>query len=246
MPARRVLLAGATGAIGRRLVPLLVDAGYEVFGTTRSQAKAGELAAAEVQPLVIDVFAMQSVSRAFAEVRPQIVINQLTDLRGLDPTNPADALARNALIRIQGTTNLVSAALLAGVRRMIAQSIAWAYAPGPHPYVEDDPLDLDAEGTRATTVKGAATLERLTMSSPPLAGIVLRYGRIYGPGTGRDAPSEPPVLHVDAAAYAAQLALERGQSGVFNIAEDSELVSSSKARRELGWDPDFRLDSRSR
>lgn len=246
MPARRVLLAGATGAIGRRLVPLLVDAGYEVFGATRSQAKAGELAAAEVQALVVDVFDVQAVSRAFAQVRPQIVINQLTDLRGLDPTNPADALARNARIRIEGTANLVSAALAAGARRMIAQSIAWTYAPGPHPHVEDDPLDLDAEGTRAITVRGAAILERLTMSSPPLAGIVLRYGRIYGCGTGRDAPAEPPVVHVDAAAYAALLALERGQSGVFNIAEDCDLVSSSKARRELGWDRDFRLDSRSR
>ena len=237
----RVLLAGATGAIGRRLVPLLVDAGYEVFGTTRSQAKAGELATAAVEPLMIDVFDRQAVSHAFSQVRPQIVINQLTDLRGLDPTHPADALARNARIRIEGMANLVAAALTAGTRRMIAQSIAWAYAPGPHPHVEEDPLDLDAEGTRATTVRGAATLERLTMSSPPLAGIVLRYGRIYGPGTGRDAPREPPVLHVDAAAYAALLALERGQSGVFNIAEDGDLVSSAKARRELGWDSGLRL-----
>jgi nucleoside-diphosphate-sugar epimerase len=84
-------------------------------------------------------------------------------------------------------------------------------------------------------------LERLTLASPPLQGIVLRYGQIYGPGTGRDAPAGSAPLHVDAAAHAALLAIERGTAGIFNIAEDSGFVSIAKARRDLGWEPGFRL-----
>lgn len=240
----RVLLVGATGAIGRRLAPLLVEAGYEVFGTTRSHAKAAELEVEAVTPIVLDVFDAQAVIRAIAEIRPQVVINQLTDLRGLDPANPGDALVRNARVRIEGTENLVAAALKAGVQRMIAQSIAWAYASSACPLSEDDALDLSAEGTRATTVQGVVVLERLTMHSPPLAGSVLRYGRLYGPGTARSVPGEPPVLHVDAAAYAALLALLQAASGVFNVVEDGDLVSNAKVRRGLGWDPGFRLDTR--
>ena len=238
----RVLLVGATGAIGKRLVPLLVDAGYEVFGTTRSQAKSAELEGAGVTPVVVDVFDAQAVTHVFASIRPQVVINQLTDLRGLDPNNPAEALARNARIRVEGTRNLVAAGLDAGVQRMIAQSIAWAYAPSPPPSTEDDTLDLSAEGTRATTVRGVVALERLTMHSSPMSGMVLRYGRLYGPGTARTMPGEPPVLHVDAAAYAALLALQKAASGIFNIVEDGDFVANAKARRELGWDPAFRLD----
>jgi len=243
MHAQKVFLAGATGAIGQRLVRLLVDAGYDVFGTTRFEAKAAALEAARVEPIVVDMFDAASVARALAAVRPHVVIHQLTDLSGLDASRPAEALGRNAHIRIEGTSNLVAAALTAGVSRIIAQSIAWAYAPGPQPHAEEDPLDLSAEGTRAITVRGVVALERLTLHSPPLAGIVLRYGRLYGPGTGRDAPVEPPVLHVDAAAYAALLALERSESGVFNIAEDCDLVSNRKARNELDWSPALRVDA---
>jgi nucleoside-diphosphate-sugar epimerase len=238
----RVLLAGATGAIGKRLVPLLIDAGYEVFGTTRSQANCAELEAAAVTPIVVDVFDARAVAHVLAAIRPQVLINQLTDLRGLDPSNPAEALARNARIRIEGTANLVAAAIDAGVQRMIAQSIAWAYAPSTQSATEDDVLDVSAEGTRATTVRGVVALERLTMHSAPIAGTVLRYGRLYGPGTARAMPGEPPVLHVDAAAYAALLALQKGASGIFNVVEDGEHAANAKARGELGWDPGFRLD----
>jgi nucleoside-diphosphate-sugar epimerase len=243
MRAHKIFLAGATGAIGQRLVPLLVNAGYEVFGTTRVESKAVALEAAHVKPIVVDMFDAQAVSRALGAIRPEIVIHQLTDLSSLDPSHPAEALARNARVRIEGTNNLVAAALAVGVPRIIAQSIAWAYAPGPQPHAEADPLDLSAEGTRAITVQGVLTLERLIMHSLPLAGIVLRYGRLYGPGTGKNAPVEPPTLHVDAAAYAGLFALERAESGVFNIAEDCDLVSNRKARNELGWNPAMRLDA---
>jgi nucleoside-diphosphate-sugar epimerase len=241
----RILLAGATGAIGSRLVPLLVEAGYDVHGTTRSEARTHALRAAGVSPIIVDVFDAPALARIVAAIHPEVVIHQLTDLPpGLDPGRMAEALVRNARIRSEGTRNLVAAALGAGARRLVSQSIAWVYAPGGEPHSEADPLDLHAEGTRALTVEGVVTLERLTTASPPLEGVVLRYGQIYGPGTGRDAPTGSAPLHVDAAAHAALLAIDRAKPGIFNIAGESTFVSSAKARGELGWDPRFRLDAR--
>jgi nucleoside-diphosphate-sugar epimerase len=153
----------------------------------------------------------------------------------------ADAIVGNARIRSEGTRNLVRAAVAAGARRFIAQSIAWAYAPGPEPHNESDPLDLGAEGGRAVTVGGVAALEEQTLNAPPLAGIVLRYGRFYGPGTLSDNPREAPTVHVDAAAHATLLALDRGTPGIFNIADADGAVATEKARAELGWSADFRL-----
>jgi nucleoside-diphosphate-sugar epimerase len=241
--SERIFVAGATGVIGRRLLPLLLRAGYEVFGTTRSATKANELRAAGIEPIVVDVFDAATLHRTMASVRPQVVIHQLTDLpRGLDPQLMAEAVVRNARIRSEGTKNLVAAALAAGIGRMIAQSIAWAYAPGPQPYRESAPLDMNATGSRATSVQGVAALERLTLESPPLSGTVLRYGQLYGPGTGSDRPTGSAPVHVDAAAQAALLALERTAEGIFNIAEDSGFVSTEKARQELGWRATFRLE----
>ena len=242
----KIFVAGATGAVGRRLVLLLVDAGHEVFGTTRSEAKAKDLLGAGAQPVVVDVFDASALTRAVVTARPEIVIHQLTDLPlNPDPSGLAEALASNARIRREGTRNLVTAALASGARRLISQSIAWVYAPGAEPNVEQDPLDVAAEGTRAVTIEGALVLERLTLQSPPLEGVVLRYGRFYGPGTGKDAPSAPPGLHVDAAALAAMLAVD-GPPGVYNIAEGADMVTTDKARRELGWDAAFRIPDRAR
>jgi nucleoside-diphosphate-sugar epimerase len=238
----RIFLAGATGAIGKRLAPLLLSAGHHVTGTTRSSDKGDALRAAGVDGVIVDVFAAPALSRAVSAARPDIVIHQLTDLPpGLDPSRMAEGTRRNARMRSEGTKNLVLAALEAGVSRLIAQSIAWMYAPGREPHSEDDPLDLDAQGTRAITVAGVATLERLTVSSPPIDGVVLRYGHLYGPGTGA-AVAEMPALHVDAAAQAALLAIERARRGIFNIAEPNGYISTEKARRELRFDPAFRLN----
>jgi nucleoside-diphosphate-sugar epimerase len=237
----KIFLAGAAGAIGRRLVPLLLDKGHHVVGTTRSTTKADGLRAAGVEPVVVDVFDGQALSAAVLEARPDIVIHQLTDLPpGLDPSQMAEATQRNARIRSQGTQNLVAAALGAGVQRLIAQSIAWMYAPGKEPHFEDDPLDVEAGGRRGITVAGVAALERLTIVSPPLDGVVLRYGHLYGPGTGAGT-AEAPALHVDAAAAAAVLALEKAQRGIYNIAEASGYLSTEKAQRELGFDAGARF-----
>ncbi len=241
----RIFVAGATGAVGKRLVPLLVGAGYTVIGTTRFQEKAGSLASAGAQPVVVDVFDATALSQAMRAAHPHIVIHQLTDLPhnlfGLETSRRAEALTRNARIRSEGTRNLVTAAIGAGANHLIAQSIAWIYAPGPEPHSEDDPLDVPAESTSAVSVNGVLALEKLTLESPPLIGTVLRYGMLYGPGTGRDAPAGSPALHVDAAALAAVLAARSHRSGVFNIAEWNPHVATEKARRELGWDAAFRV-----
>jgi len=237
----RVFLAGAAGAIGRRLVPLLLRAGHEVTGTTRSAATATELARAGVVPAVLDVFDAPALMAAVGAAKPAVVIHQLTDLpRQFDEARIAASYPKNARIRIEGTRNLIAAAQAAAARRFIVQSIAFAYAGGGKPHPETDPLNL-ADPARAVTVKGAVDMERQVLSASGLDAIVLRYGLLYGPGTWREASSgQKPALHVDAAAHAALLAMTRGAAGVYNIADDDGAVSIAKARAELGFDPRYR------
>lgn len=231
----RIFLAGATGVIGRRLAAMLREARHTVIGTTRSHAKRDALRAIGVEPVVVDVFDAAALARAVAAAKPEIVIHQLTDLpRGLDPARMDEAIRRNARLRTEGTRHLVDAAVAAGARRLVAQSIAWAYAPGPEPHAESDPLDIGAQGIRAVSVDGIVALERAVLDAP-LEGIVLRYGQLYGPGTGADAPAGASPVHVDAAARAALLAIDRGTPGVYNIAEPNPHVSTEKAEAELGW-----------
>ncbi|MDA4635793.1 hypothetical protein NZA98_32715, partial [Escherichia coli] len=145
----------------------------------------------------------------------------------------------------EGTANLVRAAKAAGVGRIIAQSIAWAYAPKTGVFIETDPLDLHADEPRATTVAGVAAMEQAVLNEPGMEGIVLRYGFFYGPGTGVDMPANPDLrVHVDAAASAALKAIERGASGAYNVTETDIVASSGKARNALGWDAAFRIDGR--
>ena len=241
----RIFLAGAGGAVGRRLMPLLRDAGHQVFGTTRDPAKAEMLARLGAEPVVVDVFDAAALTRAVAAARPEVVIHQLTDLPpGLDPARMAEAGPRNARIRSEGTRNLVAAAREAGARRLIAQSIAWVYAPGTPPYAEDHPLDRSPANPRRVSIDGVAALETQVLHTPPFEGVVLRYGLFYGPGTGIDVPPGPGSVHVDAAAQAALLAVDRGRRGIFNIAEPGGPALVEKAVRELGWDAGFRLPER--
>jgi len=238
----RIFLAGASGVIGRRLIPLLLAERHEVTGTTRSADKAAELKAAGVVPMIVDVFDGRAVHDAVLSARPEVVVHQLTDLPDvIDPARLGEVLARNSRLRIEGTANLVAAALAAGVRRLIAQSIAFAYADGPEPHAETDPLNApEGEAPGAITARGVRALEQAVLNAPGIEGIVLRYGRLYGPGTW-NTPNVRAPLHVDAAAHAALLALKRGAPGIYNIAEDDGAVSIAKARTELGFDPAFRL-----
>jgi nucleoside-diphosphate-sugar epimerase len=237
--SEKVFVAGAAGAVGAALVPLLIEAGYAVYGSTRDARRADALRAQGVQPVVVDVFDAAALKAALAGIAPWAVIHQLTDLpKDLDPARMAEAGVRNARVRTEGTRNLVAAAQAAGVRRLVAQSIAWAYAPGPRPFTEAQPLDVHAEGARRVSVDGVVALEQSVLGAHGVQGItatVLRYGQLYGPGTSTDVAKGPMPLHVADAARAALLALQRSGGGVFNIAEDSAEVSSDKAKRELGW-----------
>lgn len=241
--SHRIFLAGATGAIGIPLTRLLVQAGHRVVGTTRAPAKAEALRKLGAEPVVIDVFDRDGLIAAVSAARPDIVIHQLTDLPpGLDPARIAEFVPRNARIRREGTANLLAGALAAGAGRLIAQSIAWVYAPGPLPHAETNPLDHDATGPGAVSTQGVIALEEAVLGAP-LDGIVLRYGRLYGPGTGIDAAAYPASVHVDAAAKAALLAIDRGTPGAYNVAEESGELSTRRAREELGWQADFRLQN---
>jgi nucleoside-diphosphate-sugar epimerase len=235
-----IFLAGATGVVGRRLVPLLRDAGHTVTGTTRSSERAAALEALGAHGVVVDVFDARALLKAMAAAYPDVVIHQLTDLPdALEPAGRPAEFEANARMRVEGTKNLMAAAAMSGARRVVAQSVAFAYAPGEGARVETDPLDL--AGPRAATVKAVDSLEQQVMGVPGIEGIVLRYGRFYGRGSWYDKPVGTGALHVDAAAHAALLAVTRGAPGIYNVAEDDGAVSSEKAKRELGFDASFRL-----
>ncbi len=242
--SQSVFLAGATGAVGTALIPLLIDAGYTVHGSTRRAARAAALQAKGVHPVVVDVFDADALRAALVRIAPWAVVHQLTDLpKDLDPARMAEAAALNARVRTQGTRNLVAAAQAAGATRLVAQSIAWAYAPGPKPFTEDQPLDVGAvgeQGTRGVSVGGVVALEQAVLGAQGLVGTVLCYGQLYGPGTSTAEPKGAMPLHVQAAARAALLALRHSTGGVFNIAEGDAQVSTDKARRAWGWAADAR------
>lgn len=223
----KILLAGATGVIGRELLPLLVKDGYEVIGTTRQPARTAEIAAAGATPLVLDALERDKVFAALAQVRPDVVLHQLTDLSTRN-------WAGNSHLREAGTRNLVDAALSVGVQRMIAQSIAWVTIARDTPAQETDPLDLEADEPRRSTIRAVQALEEAVAEMP--IGIVLRYGFLYGAGTwyARDGWIAEQVqagkltatagiqsfVHVVDAAEAARLALH-WSAGIVNIADDA-------------------------
>jgi len=237
----RIFLAGATGVIGRRLALLLREANHDVTGSTRDPAKAARLQALGIEPVIVDAFDAEGLALAVTRARPDVIVHQLTDLPSA-PGTPGYAAgqAANRHLRIEGTRNLMRASAMADVGRVVAQSIAFVYASGDGMRVESDPLDIAAAPPRRLTVDGIVALEREVLRTPGVAGVALRYGYFYGPGTWYDAPPKPPSVHVDVAAHAALLSVEKG-SGVYNIAEDDGAVSSTKAKRELGFEPAFRI-----
>lgn len=240
----RVFVAGATGVIGRVLCPMLIAEGWRVVGTTRRADQVAPLAAQEIDPVVVDVFDADRLRAAVVRARPRALVHLVTDLPDRwDPALRDAALRRTARVREAGTRNLVDAAVAAGVEVMVAQSIAFVYAPGPWPHEETDPLDVDATdpGT-ALTARAVRVLEDLVCGGP-FRGVVLRFGLLYGPGTWTSAPSPGGPVHVDAAADAACRALRLDAAGIYNVAEPDGTVSVTKAMRELGWRPGVRFTS---
>lgn len=231
----RIFVAGAAGVVGRQLVPMLLSAGHQVTGTTRDRLRADWLRAAGAAPVELDVYDRAAVRSAIATARPDVVMHQLTDLAaGFGP----EQLRANARLREAGTRHLVEAMTAAGVSRLVAQSVAWLYAPGTLPFTEDDPLRALAPGD--LVLPGVLSLEQQALTTPGIDGIVLRYGYLYGPGTAsttRDASSADPHVHVADAARAAALAVEIGGTGIFNIVDDGGPVSNDLAGERLGWRP---------
>jgi nucleoside-diphosphate-sugar epimerase len=227
----RVFLAGALGVVGRRLIPLLRAADMEVTGTTRSPVKARELRALGVEPVIVDMFDADAVMQAVTAARPEVIIHQLTDLpKVFDPALMAEARVRNARLRQKATPILLRAAQAAGATRAVVQSICFVYADEKRPHVESDPINSPS----------VSAMEEVTLNTPGVDGLVLRYGHLWGPGTWTDSPKDPTSLHVEAAAHAALVAITRGAPGVYNIAEDDGTVTIAKAVRELGFNPAFR------
>jgi len=236
----RVFLAGATGVIGTPLVPQLLEAGHEVTAMTRSVLRAAQLEAVGAAPVVCDVFDADGVRAAMADASPDAVIHQLTSLPPrIDFADP-NVFDANNRVRIEGTRVLVDAALATGARRVVAQSIAFVYAPsGDRIKAEEAPLFTDAPPPLGGVVAAVAELERLVTGTAGIDGLVLRYGLLYGPGTFHDrrgrtaadivAGRVPLVegatgmyswLHVEDAASAAVAALERGAPGIYNVVDD--------------------------
>jgi nucleoside-diphosphate-sugar epimerase len=235
----RVFLAGATGVIGRQLVPLLLAHGHQVTGTTRSPERARELDAAGAQGVVLDALDRDAVAAAVADARPDAVIHQLTALPArIDPRKIERDFVLNDRLRSEGTRILVDAARAAGARRVVAQSIAFAYQPGPPGTIhrEGDPLVTEAPKSFARSAEALRVLEGTVLGAD---GVVLRYGYFYGPGSsisssgsvGHDVRRRrmPIVgrgdgvwsfIHVADAAEATVSALSDDARGVYNVVDD--------------------------
>jgi nucleoside-diphosphate-sugar epimerase len=240
----RVLVAGATGVIGRRLVPQLLAAGHEVVGLTSREAGRGEIESLGAQAAVADALDPAATRAALEAARPEAVIHQLTRIPAqLNPRRVRQDFALNDQLRTEGTRNLLDAALAAGATRFVAQSVAFFYAPADVSEAtpldtEDDPLWLDAPPVAERTVGAIASLERQVLSAAGLEGTVLRYGFFYGPDTAYapegglaqmvrkrklpiigDGAGRSSFVHVDDAAEATVLALA-GPPGLYNVCDD--------------------------
>lgn len=241
--SKSIFLAGATGAIGQVLSSLLVANGWKVYGTTRSKEKVSLLQGMGVEPVVVDVYDAKLLKEILADIKPEVVIHQLTDLPyALDANEMTAALVRNARLRTEGTKNLVDAAINAGCKRIIAQSISFIYDGGRKPHIEVDALLPLSHPVYGETAEAVRNLERQIIESG-IEGIVLRYGLLYGTKTGFDSPIAPASVHVEAAAKAAELAVTNGVTGVYNVAETDESLSSEKAINTFGWNPDWRVNN---
>lgn len=242
MENKKVFIAGASGIIGIRLCKMLVDGGWDVYGTTRSEKNVALLKGVGVNPIVIDVYNADKLTEILTSIKPKIVYHQLTDLPdGLDPDKMQDALESNAKLRDVGTRNLVNASIKANVEKMIAQSIAFVYEPSDSPHNEESALLNFEDPVYGSTAKAVASLEEQVLNAP-FTGIVLRNGLLYGKDTGFDTPVDfvPPV-HVDAATHASLLALNHDNNDRFNITDDDERIITSKAKELLNWEPNFRM-----
>ena len=230
----RVFVAGATGAVGTRLVPQLLERGHEVIGTSRSAEKAGRLETQGAEAVVLDLLDPSGVRDAVRSTRPDAIVHEASALAGMSDFKHFDrSFAATNRLRTQGTDALLAAAEDAGVARLVAQSYAgWPYAREGGPVkTEDDPLDPAPVPAMRETLAAIRYLEQRVVDA---GGLALRYGGLYG--SPEDAQLElvrrrrfPIVgdgggiwsfVHLDDAAAATAIALERGEPGIYNVGDD--------------------------
>ncbi|MCV2489200.1 NAD(P)-dependent oxidoreductase [Geodermatophilus sp. YIM 151500] len=238
----RVFVAGATGAIGRQLVPRLVEAGHEVHAMTRRESKQTMLREWGAVPVVADALEPEQVAEAVGRARPDVIVHQLTAIGALDMRHFDRDFARTNRLRTEGTDHLLSAGQAVGVRRFVAQGVAsyGAYArTGPPVKTEEDPLETAPAREMRETLAAIRHLERAVLGARWTEGIVLRYGAFYGPGTAMAPGGEQPELirrrrfplvgdgagvwsfvHVADAAEATVAAVEHGRRGAYNVVDD--------------------------
>jgi nucleoside-diphosphate-sugar epimerase len=238
----RVFVAGATGAIGRQLVPRLVANGHEVFGMTRAEPKRAILEEAGATPVVADALDPDQVADAVGRARPDVIVHELTAIGGVDMRHFDRAFALTNRLRTEGTDHLLSAGQAVGVRRFVAQSVgsyaAYARSGGPLKS-EEDPLDAQAVRGMGETQDAIRHVERAVLGAQWTEGIVLRYGVFYGPGTSLapggdqfelvrkrrfpivgDGGGVWSFIHVADAAEATVAAIEHGRGGAYNVVDD--------------------------
>lgn len=234
----RIFVAGATGAIGKALVSQLVEHGHEVAGTTRSEARAAAIWDRGAKPVVVDPLDRDAVIAAVKRAEPDVVVHELTALAGVDLRRFEQTFAMTNRLRTEALDHLLAAATAAGAERIVAQSYAgWPYAREGGPVkTEADPLDPTPAASMRATLEAIRHVEAVVTAAD---GIVLRYGALYGPGTGMEPGGDQveairkrrfPLLgegravwsfvHVDDAAAATVAAIERGAPGIYNVVDD--------------------------
>jgi 2-alkyl-3-oxoalkanoate reductase len=238
----KLFLTGATGALGKRLVPLLLAGGHSVVATTRAASKVDGLRSAGAEPVVVDALDRDAIMKAVVTARPDVVIHEMTALSNVRNLRKFDEeFALTNRLRTAGTDFLLAAAQASGARKFIAQSYAgWPTGPrGPRVKTEDEPLDSDPPKATRRSLDAFRHLETVVPRATGLTGIVLRYGSFYGPSTSLCAGGvmlemvrqrKLPIfgdgagiwsfLHIDDAAMATRLAVERGATGIYNIVDD--------------------------
>lgn len=262
----KILIAGATGAVGKRLVPLLVAAGHHVVATTRTEDKLNGLRAEGAEAVLMNGLDREGVVKAVVSSRPDVIVHQMTALPPMLNLKKFDAdLALTNQLRTGGTRNLVEAAALAGTQKFVAQSYTgWPnQREGGRVKTETDPLDSAPPFAMLKTLAAIQTLEQIVTNTAGLNGIVLRYGSLYGPGTSIASNGEVVQLirerkfpligssagvwsfiHVDDAARATLLAIERGTPGIYNIVDDDPADVSNwlpALAQAVGAKPPLRL-----
>ena len=240
----KIFVAGGTGVIGRPLLAELLAKGHTVVALIRSREEAPALVERGIEPAVADVFDTDAVRAVVGRAQPEVVIEQLTALpRTYTPESMRAAAPLNTRIRLEGGANLLAAALAAGVRRYLRQSIAFWAVPGPGLADEATPLAFDASPAVAADARVVTELEHRLLGNPDTEGIALRYGFFYGPGTwfSRDGDAARQVqqqqlpivghgegvwswLHIEDAAIATVAAAEQGNPGIYLIANDRPLA----------------------